>query len=90
MCYLPIDIAAVSVDQVSVDQVQALPHASCFDATFTVFGCHSEPLAHGIQHAKLTEPFNVISMQSCMYIDAFENDAKAHRLPCQQICNVIL
>ena len=85
MSYPLLDIAAVSVDQ-----VRALRHASRFDATFTVLGCHSKPLAHGIRHAKLAEPFDVVSMQSCMCVDAFNSDTKAHCILCQQICNVVI
>src|SRR5580658_6134079 len=85
MSYSPLDVAAVSVDQ-----VRALRHASRFDITFTVLGCHSELLAHGIRHAKLAEPFDVVPMQSCMCVDAFESDAKAHCILCQQICNLVI
>jgi mRNA (guanine-N7-)-methyltransferase len=74
--YLPLDVAAVSIDQAQA-RWNSLPRASRFDATFTVLDCYSEPLTHGVPQARLAEPFDVVSMQFCMHY-AFESEVKAH------------
>lgn len=74
--YLSLDVAAVSVDQAQ-SRWNSLPRASRFDATFTALDCYAEPLTHGVPHARLAEPFDVVSMQFCMHY-AFESEAKAH------------
>ncbi|KAF7363264.1 mRNA cap guanine-N7 methyltransferase [Mycena sanguinolenta] len=71
---LAIDIAAVSVDQARSRWQQM--RAPTFDATFAALDCYAEPLSKAFSPAKLSTPFDVVSMQFCMHY-AFESIQKA-------------
>jgi mRNA (guanine-N7-)-methyltransferase len=48
-----------------------------FDATFATLDCYTESLSSAFPSTKLTQPFDVVSMQFCMHY-AFETVQKAH------------
>jgi len=48
-----------------------------FDATFATLDCYTESLSSAFSPTKLTQPFDVVSMQFCMHY-AFETVQKAH------------
>jgi len=72
--YVALDVAAISVDQAQA-RWESLSRSTRFDATFATLDCYSEPLARGIPRSRLTQPFDVVSMQFCMHY-AFESEAK--------------
>ncbi|KAJ6623431.1 mRNA capping enzyme-domain-containing protein [Mycena sp. CBHHK59/15] len=71
---IAVDIAAVSIDQAR-SRWQQLRGPS-FDATFAALDCYTEPLSKAFTPAKLSQPFDVVSMQFCMHY-AFESVHKA-------------
>ncbi|KAF8162998.1 mRNA capping enzyme-domain-containing protein [Crassisporium funariophilum] len=69
-----VDIAAVSVDQAR-SRWESL-RGPRFEASFAALDCYTEPLQKAFPPAKLSVPFDVVSMQFCMHY-AFETVQKA-------------
>ncbi|KAF7304686.1 mRNA cap guanine-N7 methyltransferase [Mycena kentingensis (nom. inval.)] len=69
-----VDIAAVSIEQARARWQQM--RGSSFNATFAALDCYTELLSKAFQPAKLSIPFDVVSMQFCMHY-AFETLQKA-------------
>ncbi|KIK03835.1 hypothetical protein K443DRAFT_652210 [Laccaria amethystina LaAM-08-1] len=69
-----VDIAAVSVDQAR--SRWELMRGPRFEANFAALDCYAEPLSKAFSPAKLSQPFDVVSMQFCMHY-AFETVQKA-------------
>ncbi|TFK26413.1 hypothetical protein FA15DRAFT_293491 [Coprinopsis marcescibilis] len=69
-----VDIAAVSVDQ--AQRRYENMRSSRFDAYFAALDCYTAPLSTAFPPARLSVPFDVVSMQFCMHY-AFETVQKA-------------
>ncbi|KAH7889761.1 guanine-N(7)-methyltransferase domain-containing protein [Phlebopus sp. FC_14] len=69
-----VDIADVSVSQARQRWQDMRPPR--FDATFAALDCYTEPLSKALPSERLSQPFDVVSMQFCMHY-AFETSQKA-------------
>lgn len=72
--HLPTDVASVSIDQAR--QRYEGFRGPRFEATFAACDCYSVSISTALDPAKLSTPFDVVSMQFCMHY-AFETEERA-------------
>jgi len=72
--YVGLDIASISIEQAR-ERYETF-RSPRFDATFAACDCYGSSITSALDPAKLSTPFDVVSMQFCMHY-AFETEERA-------------